>query len=86
MTADFIDQASEVEAATTAAALAAALLKARPEQIQNDDGSWPTLECRDCGGEIEKQRLLMGKVRCISCQTELEKRGKQYGKGLRRGC
>ena len=85
MTADFIDQASDLEAATTALALERAMAKAKPEQMQNDDGSWPTLLCRDCDEEIEEPRLLMGKVRCIGCQTAHEKRSKQYDQGLRRG-
>jgi phage/conjugal plasmid C-4 type zinc finger TraR family protein len=36
--------------------------------------------CEDCGGEIpEKRRAVKGVTRCISCQQDHEKLGKQYG-------
>lgn len=74
MPACHIDKACEVEAAATAKAIKAAMLRARPEQVQNEDGTWPTIYCVGCDEEIEKPRLLLGKVRCIACQTRLEKR------------
>jgi RNA polymerase-binding transcription factor DksA len=79
MTACHIDKACEVEAECTAKAVEAAMKKAKPEQVQNEDGTWPTLYCVDCDEEIEKPRLLLGKVRCIACQTKLEKKRKRYG-------
>ena len=49
-----------------------ARLLARPEQVRDLNGNWPTLECVDCGELIEEVRLEMGKVRCFSCQSFLE--------------
>ena len=79
MTACAIDEACAVEAASTALAVEAAMQKARPEQVQNEDGTWPTIHCADCDYDIEKPRLLLGKVRCIACQTKLEKKRSRYG-------
>lgn len=36
--------------------------------------------CLDCGADIPKLRLEMGRIRCVDCQTELEKRNKMFGK------
>jgi RNA polymerase-binding transcription factor DksA len=76
MTADVIDQASDFEHAINEAAVAAARLKSKPEQVQNADGSWLTQECVDCGDIIPPQRLALGRVRCFYCQSELEKKGR----------
>jgi RNA polymerase-binding transcription factor DksA len=53
---------------------------AAPEQVKGADGKWETEECVDCGEDIEPQRLEMGKVRCIACQTIKEKREKNYAR------
>jgi RNA polymerase-binding transcription factor DksA len=47
---------------------------AQPEQVRGDDGTWPEVECRDCGDALVDARREMGKVRCISCQEILEKK------------
>lgn len=51
---------------------------AAPEQERLPDGSWPETECRDCGEPVETERLEAGRVRCFECQTELERRRRQY--------
>ena len=49
--------------------------KAVPDQVKNDDGSWPVTHCiePDCGEELGPVRLLMGSVRCMPCQAHKEK-------------
>ena len=76
--ADIVDSANYLVELHNNAYLAAARAKAAPEQVQLPDGTWPTVECVDCGEDIEKPRLAMGKVRCISCQTHKER--KQIGR------
>ena len=72
--ADILDQASNVTLASTANQIAHLSHLAAPEQVQNEDGTWPTTECVDCDSEIEEGRLNLGKVRCIRCQEILEKK------------
>lgn len=51
-------------------AILEATRKAKPETHPDFDGA----HCVDCEVEIPKPRLLMGKVRCVHCQTVLERR------------
>ena len=71
---DVLDQASNVTMASTANQIAHLSQLAAPEQVQNEDGTWPTTECVDCDCEIEEGRLNLGKVRCLRCQEILEKK------------
>ena len=72
--ADILDQASNVTLASTANQIAHLSFLAAPEQIQNEDGTWPVTECTSCGNDIEEGRLNLGKVRCLRCQETLEKK------------
>ena len=72
--ADILDQASNVTLASTANQIAHLSHLAAPEQIQNEDGTWPVTECVDCGEEIEEGRLELAKIRCKRCQEILEKK------------
>ena len=72
--ADILDQASNVTLASTANQIAHLSYLAAPEQVQNEDGTWPETECIDCGCGIEEGRLNLGKVRCLRCQETLEKK------------
>lgn len=78
--ADPLDQASENELASTEMYVAQARERNKPEQVKNEDGTWPETECIDCGVEIPKGRLELGKVRCIDCQEIIEKRQRMIGK------
>lgn len=49
-----------------------------PESHPNFDGTHCVEE--DCGVQIPQARLAMGKVRCVDCQTLIEKRHKMEGK------
>lgn len=71
--ADIIDKASDLEQHLTSAYVVSARAKARPEQVQNPDGSWPHPECIDCEATIPTGRLELGKVRCVDCQEDHER-------------
>lgn len=78
--ADEIDRAAAISEEHNAECVEAARRAAAPEQTRLPDGSWETTECVDCGEDIEPGRLDMGKVRCFSCQSELEHVRKQYAR------
>ena len=44
-------------------------LKTKPEFHEGFDGK----HCIDCDTEIPKARLKMGRIRCVPCQTTLER-------------
>jgi RNA polymerase-binding transcription factor DksA len=71
---DPLDVAARAELTATLAAREDHRRRCKPEQVQNEDGTWPTEDCVDCGEPIGEARLALGRVRCIDCQTKLEKR------------
>ena len=73
--AEQIDQANQLAEEFTSAHVKRIQSLNRPEQIQNEDGSWPYPECIDCDEPIPSGRLALGKVRCIDCQEYKEKHG-----------
>ena len=72
--ADVLDAATNLTLASTATQVAHYSYLAAPEQRRDEAGNWETLECVDCGKEIEEGRLELGKVRCLRCQELLEKK------------
>lgn len=76
--ADILDQASNVTLASTANQIAHYSYLAAPEQIQNEDGTWPVTECTSCGNDIEVGRVALGRVRCLRCQEILERKTSGY--------
>lgn len=80
---DEVDQANELAQMETDNHLYLARKRAKPEQEQRPDGSWPHPECVDCEGPIGEARLDMGRIRCIHCQTDLEALRKFWGAGKR---
>ena len=76
--ADIYDQASDLEASHNEAAVAAARYRNKPEQVQNKDGTWPVLDCIDCGEPIEEQPVHLGRVRCFQCQSLMETRATRF--------
>ena len=69
---DEADEASEREQHMTQQALEKVMRSARPEQVQNADGSWPFPECINCDEPVESERLALGKWRCFGCQVRHE--------------
>lgn len=70
---DIYDKAQEQDEAFRTLALAQQAGKAGKESHPDFDGQ----NCLDCTGEIPDDRLALGKIRCIGCQEELEKRRKR---------
>jgi RNA polymerase-binding transcription factor DksA len=67
--ADPVDIANEVVEACLAEAEARARGKSAPETHPDFDG----FHCLDCGDEIPVLRLRLGRIRCVDCQTRLER-------------
>lgn len=65
---DPIDQGSYMAEMHNKFSVAAARLKAAPEQ----DGT--VTECAVCGEDIEPERVVMQRIRCFTCQDAKEKR------------
>lgn len=68
---DVLDQAAVVTDFLTTHAVEAARERARPEHHPRFDGTHCVED--DCGIEIPKVRLDLGKVRCVDCQERLER-------------
>lgn len=85
MLPDMLDAASEQEMLRTSAAVAEQRAKSAPEQtpIQTVDEQgnpvtvWPHMYCVDCGDDIPEGRLRLGKIRCVTCQGELENKARR---------
>jgi RNA polymerase-binding transcription factor DksA len=75
--ADDLDQAAELTQTRVDDAVAAVRRKARPEQVQNLDGSWPSPLCVDCDDDIPPLRLSLGRIRCVYCQTAIEREARK---------
>lgn len=67
---DNLDHASVIQDAINNSGIAAASLKVAPEKHPDFDGS----NCVKCGEELPSVRLAYGRIRCVTCQTILEKR------------
>lgn len=76
---DPLDQASAVTEDLVAGAVEARRRAAAPQQEPNERGEYPHPYCveEDCGVELPIERLKLGRVRCVDCQTRIEKRQKQ---------
>ena len=66
------DRASAIEAQFNEDALEVARHKIAPETNPDFDG----IHCIDCAEKIMAARLKLGKIRCIDCQTLLEKQAR----------
>ncbi len=74
--ADPIDEAAALAASLTDGAIAAARRANAPESHPDFDGE----SCLECGDTIPEQRLALGKIRCVHCQTKLEHKQKQQAR------
>ena len=77
--ADPIDEATALAASLTESAVAAARRANARETHPDFDGE----NCVECGDAIPPARLAWGKIRCISCQTELEHRARHAARTTR---
>lgn len=65
-----LEMAEELENLQRTVSISTASRAAAPERHPDFDGT----HCVDCSGDIPDGRLALGKVRCVYCQTALEKR------------
>lgn len=65
-----LEMAERLENAQRERSISEAALRSAPETHPNFDG----LHCVECETAIPHGRLLLGKVRCVHCQTIKEKR------------
>jgi RNA polymerase-binding transcription factor DksA len=72
---DVIDQGSQTERLFLDASLKKQLGKSAPQKDERFDGVHCVEE--DCGVEIAKERVELGRVRCIDCQRLIEAREHQ---------
>jgi len=78
----FFEHAAQLEQQERDRGIKAAQLAAMPEhsrKLANGKLMFPDfdhLHCYDCDEEIPHERLALGKVRCVTCQTLLERRAK----------
>jgi RNA polymerase-binding transcription factor DksA len=70
--ADPLDQAALLSQQINDAYVQNARSKNKPEQVQHADGRWMFTECVDCDADLGDRKLL-AKIRCVSCQTALER-------------
>lgn len=77
---DPVDQASQITDDATNDAVAAIRRAAAPEQVPDENGTYAHTHCieEDCGEELPIERLRLGKVRCVTCQSLRDKRASVY--------
>jgi len=73
-TADVIDQAGAVSEMMLKANLNSARGKSAPETHPDFDGE----HCIACGADIPKERVALGRIKCVGCQQAIEIRNKQH--------
>lgn len=71
---DDIDKANALAEIHNVKSVQAAMLAARPQQVPNADGTYRTTKCKECDDEIPPERLKLGRILCVICQTDLEQR------------
>jgi RNA polymerase-binding transcription factor DksA len=72
--ADALDQANEAGELFLEAALAKQKDALAPETHPDFDGA----HCVECNADMPKARLDLKRIRCIGCQTALEKQRNQF--------
>ncbi len=70
--ADDLDRAAELTMQLADAAVVESQRAIAPQQVRLPDGSWPNPEC-ECGEPIPEARLRLGRIRCVECQSILER-------------
>ena len=67
---DSLDHAADIQDAMNNAGIADAALKTAPQTHPDFDGE----NCVTCGDELPQVRLAYGRIRCVICQTKIERR------------
>ncbi len=71
---DEIDRANALAEIHNIKSVKAAMRDARPQQVPNADGTYTITRCKECDDEIPLERLKLGRILCVICQTDLEQR------------
>lgn len=79
--ADVIDAANSIADLLNRRGVDAARARAVPEQSPDSEGAYAITQCVDCDEDLNAVRLRLGRVRCVACQTNKEKKESQYGRG-----
>lgn len=74
---DPLDEATAKAAAAVEAARFDNARKLAPQQVRNADGSWPHVECVECGDELPEKRIEAGRIYCTPCQGLMEVKEKR---------
>ena len=74
---DEVDRANDLAERENAHLLYQVRKKAGAQQEPLADGSYPFPDCHDCAEPIEPGRLKLGRIRCFSCQEDLERSGRR---------
>ncbi len=70
------DKTLEMAERLVAAQVDNQVAKARTRQCDlGKFASWDGETCFDCGGDIPEERIEMGRVRCVHCQSVAERKG-----------
>lgn len=70
------DKTLEMAERIVSAAVEERVAQARALQRDNPKfASWDGETCFDCGGDIPEERIEMGRVRCVHCQSVAERKG-----------
>ena len=77
---DPLDQAAQTAGEMVNDGVAAIRRAAAYEQVPDENGVYPHTHCieEDCGEELPIERLKLGRVRCVTCQSLREKRTGSY--------
>ncbi len=71
--ADDLDRAANVTQEMADQAISDVRHRARPEQVQRPDGTWPVTSCDECDTPLPQARIEMGRIRCVYCQGVRER-------------
>lgn len=71
--ADDLDRAAQLSYKINEAYIESVRQRNKPEQTKDADGTWPHPDCVECDEPLPPLRLQMGRLRCVFCQTRLER-------------
>lgn len=76
--ADDSDRASSLEMQFNAEYADKAITAARKSNAPQTHPDFDGEHCLDCDTKIPEERLAMGRIRCVECQTLIEKHSNRY--------
>lgn len=74
---DLNDKTLEMAAKLTDSMVEERIQQARVRQCDKPEfHDWDGETCYDCGEDMPEERIEMGRVRCVHCQSKAEKQGR----------